>query len=271
MERIPGEQPSVPPFQVVVDTPGWRKVKPRIPDTPQRRQLERQRSVREIVFGAKDGILTTMGVVTGVGVASGGRVQVVVSGLVALIAGALSMAVGEYQGAKSEREVVQASIEMERREMEQNPADEFAEQVAYYKLKGFSAEEAHTIVSRLAKNPEIYLYEMMRDEFGIDPRIAESSDVLPALAMGLSYAAGSLVPILPYFFAPLSGRPAVVVSFALALVGLFGIGVYAGSLSARNKWLRGLEIALYGSVVFAISFVAGHFIPPLFGARPQGF
>ncbi len=271
MEKAPQTQHPVPPHRVVVDTPGWRSVKPRIPDTPQRRQLERQRSVREIVFGAKDGILTTMGVVTGVGVASGGRVQVLVSGLVALIAGALSMAVGEYQGAKSEREVVQASIEMERGEMEANPQDEFAEQVAYYKLKGFSADEAHMIVSRLAKNPEIYLYEMMRDEFGIDPRIAESSDVKPAIAMGLSYATGSLIPIGPYFLGMISGRTAVMLSLVLALIGLFSIGVYAGSLSARNKWLRGLEIALYGSVVFALSFLAGHFIPPIFGEKPQGF
>jgi vacuolar iron transporter family protein len=269
--KKPPDQPLVPPHKVVVDTPGWHHVRPRIPDTPQRRQLERQRSVREIVFGAKDGILTTMGVVTGVSVASGGRVQVVVSGLVALIAGALSMAVGEYQGAKSEREVVQASIDMERGEMEQNPADEFAEQVAYYKLKGFSADEAHMIVSRLAKNPEIYLYEMMRDEFGIDPRIAEKSDIVPALAMGLSYAAGSIVPILPYFFAPLATRSAVIASLVCALAGLFTIGVYAGSLSARNKWLRGLEIAVYGSVVFVLSFIAGHFIPPIFGQRSQGF
>lgn len=264
------QRKKVPEFQVVVDTPGWRTIKPRIPDTPQRRQLERQRSVREIVFGAKDGILTTMGVVTGVGVASGGRVSVLVSGLVALIAGALSMAVGEYQGAKSEREVVQASIDMERAEMEANPQDEFAEQVAYYKLKGFSADEAHMIVSRLAKNPEIYLYEMMRDEFGVDPRIAESSDIIPSLAMGLSYAAGSIVPIIPYFF-PLVNRTAVIVSFVCALFGLFCIGVFAGSLTARNKWLRGVEIALYGSVVFGLSFLAGHYIPAAFGRTPQGF
>jgi len=260
-----------PDFRVVVDTPGWRKITPRIPDTPQRRQLEQQRRVREIVFGAKDGILTTMGVVTGVSVASGGRVSVVVSGLVALIAGALSMAVGEYQGSKSEREVVRASIEMEKREMAENPKDEFAELVAYYKLKGFSADEAHTVVSRLAKNPEIYLYEMMRDEFGIDPRIAESSDILPALAIGTSYAAGSLIPILPYFLGGLTPAQSVFSSFAIALAGLFGIGVYAGSMSARNKWLRGLEIAFYGSIVFALSFLAGHFIPLLFHQKPAGF
>ena len=260
-----------PDFKVVVDTPGWHRIKPRIPDTPQRRQLEQQRRVREIVFGAKDGILTTMGVVTGVSVASGGRVSVVVSGLVALIAGALSMAVGEYQGSKSEREVVRASIEMEKREMAENPKDEFAELVAYYKLKGFSADEAHPIVSRLAKNPEIYLYEMMRDEFGIDPRIAESSDILPALAIGTSYAAGSLIPILPYLLGGLAPTQSVFSSFAIALAGLFGIGVYAGSMSARNKWLRGLEIAFYGSIVFALSFLAGHFIPMLFHQKPAGF
>ena len=260
-----------PEFRVLVDTPGWHRIKPRIPDTPQRRQLEKQRRVREIVFGAKDGILTTMGVVTGVGVASGGRVAVLVGGLVALIAGSLSMAVGEYQGSKSEREVVRASIEMEKREMAENPRDEFAEQVAYYKLKGFSADEAHLIVSRLAKNPEIYLYEMMRDEFGIDPRIAESSDVLPALAMGSSYAAGSLVPILPYLLPELARTQAVFASFVVALIGLFAIGVYAGSMSARNKWLRGLEIAFYGSVVFGLSFLAGHFIPPLFHQKAAGF
>ena len=261
---------DVPRQKVVVDTPGWRKVKPRIPDTPQRRQLENQRRVREIVFGAQDGILTTLGIVTGIGVTSG-RLAVIVSGLVALVAGALSMGVGEYQGGKAEREVVQATIEMERREMAESPGDEFAEQVAYYKLKGFSAEEAHMIVSRLTKNPEIYLYEMMRDEFGIDPRIAESSSVLPALAMALSYAAGSVIPIVPYLFGLLSRIDAVIASVALALIGLFTIGFYAGSLGGRNTWLRGLEIALYGSIVFGLSYAAGRYIPPLFHMPATGF
>jgi len=244
---------------------------PRIPDTPQRRELEQQRRVREIVFGVQDGILTTMGIVTFFGVAAGARATVLAAGIVALIAGALSMAVGEYQGSKSEREVVRASIEMEKREMAANPKEEFAELVAFYKLKGFSADEAHTIVSRLAKNPEIYLYEMMRDEFGIDPRVAESSAVWPAMAMGLSYGAGSLVPIVPYVLPGIAPATAVMSSLALALAGLFGIGVYAGRLSTRNTWLRGLEIAFFGSIVFAVSFLAGYFVPLLFHQKPAGF
>lgn len=254
---------QVPDHPVVVDTPGWRRVKPRIPDTPQRRQLERQRSVREIVFGAQDGIITTMGIVTGLGAATGNERTVIVSGAIALFAGALSMGVGEFQGTKSEREVVQASIDMESREMQENPSEEFAEQVAYYKMKGFSAEEAHTIVSRLVQNPEIYLYEMMRDEFGIDPRDAEKTGLRPAFSMAGSYAVGSLLPILPYAVG-LPTRFALIGSVVLALCGLFGIGFYAGKIADRPPWQRGIEIALWGTGVFVLSFAAGYFVPPLF-------
>src|SRR5208337_3304315 len=112
-----------------------------------------------------------------VGVAEGDRAAVFISGGLALLAGALSMGVGEYLGGKSEREIVQATIEMEKAEMAADPKSEFLEQVAYYKLKGFPADEAEMIVKRLTKLPDIYLYEMMRDEFGIDPRVAEDTSL----------------------------------------------------------------------------------------------
>ncbi len=258
-----------PDHNVVVDTPGWRKVRPRIPDTPQRRTLERQRSIREVVFGIQDGILTTLGIVTGVGEAEGKHWIVVISGLLGLISGALSMGVGEYLGSKAEREVVQAAIDMERAEMEARPEDEFAEQVAYYKLKGFSADEAHTIVKRLAQNPEIYLYEMMRDEFGIDPRIAETPNVRGPIVMALSFAAGALLPIVPYFTS-WNGRTTLVASLLFAVAGLFGIGYYAGMLGGRNPWRKGLEIVLFGAAVFVLTWVAGRYIPPLLGHQAGG-
>ena len=264
-----GEQFPVPDHQVVVDTPGWRRIRPRIPDTPQRRRLERQRSIRELVFGIQDGILTTLGIVTGVGEAEGKHWFVIISGILGLISGALSMGVGEYLGSKAEREVVRAAIDMERSEMEAHPQDEFAEQVAYYKLKGFSAEEADMIVRRLAQNPEIYLYEMMRDEFGIDPRIAERASLRGPLAMASSFAIGALLPIIPYLTG-LNGRWTLITSLLLAVGGLFGIGFYAGTLSERNPWRKGMEIVTYGAAVFAISWLAGRYIPPLFGHAPAG-
>ena len=261
MKRIHGAQ------EVIVDVSGRRAAKPRIPDTAQRRQLERERSIREVVFGVQDGILTTLGIVTGVGVAAGHRPTVIITGLLALLAGTLSMGVGQYLGGKSEREVVQATIDMEKAEMADHPQEEFAEQVAYFKLKGFSSEEAHMIVSRLVQNPDIYLYEMMRDEFGIDPRVAQDRSLRPAFAMAGSYAAGSLIPILPYL---VTASPAVaaVAGLILAAMGLFAIGAFAARLSGRNPFAKGMEIVLCGAAVFVISYLAGRFIPPLFGHAP---
>jgi len=258
------DAPRVP---AAFEPASWEGVAPRIPDTPQRRRLQRQRDVREIVFGAKDGILTTMGIVTGLGAAGTDHVVVVVGGLLALFSGALSMGVGEYQGAKSEREVVRSAIEIERREMAADPEGEFAEQVAYYTTKGFTREEAEMIVRRLVQNPEIYLYEMMRDEFGIDPRIADESDVRSALAMAGAFAVGALLPVIPYFF-PLHGWTALFSSAACALAGLFATGYYAGSLTTKNPVLRGLEIVAWGSAVFAVTFLAGRLIPALLGRPP---
>ncbi len=256
-----------PVDNVVVDVPGWQQVQPRIPDTQQRRTLEKRRSIREIVFGVQDGILTTLGIITGVGVAEGDRSAVFISGFLALLAGALSMGVGEYLGSKSEREVVQATIDMEKREMAEDPQGEFAEQVAYYKLKGFSAEEAEMIVKRLTQHPEIYLYEMVRDEFGIDPREAQGSGLRAPVAIGGSFAVGSLVPILA-FMLPFSILASTLTSLLFALVGLFAVGYFAGTLSERNPLRKGVEVALFGCGVFIISYIAGHFIPPLFGHAP---
>lgn len=263
------EPPNPPPIvhDVVVDVPGWQTVKPRIPDTQQRRTLEKQRSVREIVFGVQDGILTTLGIITGVGVAEGDRSAVFISGFLALLAGALSMGVGEFLGRKSEREVIAATIEMEKREMASDPQAEFAEQVAYYKLKGFSSDEAQMIVRRLVQHPDIYLYEMMRDEFGIDPREAENEGLRGPFSMSLSYATGSFLPIVA-FLLPLSMNGSTLVSLGFAVAGLFGVGYYAGTLSERNPFAKGLEVALYGCGVFVLSYLAGHYIPPLFGHAP---
>lgn len=259
-----------PPVRdVVVDVPGWVNIRPRIPDTPQRRTLEKQRSVREIVFGLQDGILTTLGIITGVGVAEADRSAVFISGFLALLAGSLSMGVGEYLGGKSEREVVQATIDMEKAEMAADPQAEFSEQVAYYKLKGFSAEEAQMIVTRLTQHPDIYLYEMMRDEFGIDPRMAENAGLRAPIAMGASFAAGSLIPIVA-FLLPVSMTISTVGSLVCAVAGLFSVGYYAGTLSNKNPFAKGLEIVLYGCGVFALSYLAGHYIPPLFGHVPVG-
>jgi VIT1/CCC1 family predicted Fe2+/Mn2+ transporter len=238
-----------------------------MPDTPERARLERQRSIREVVFGAQDGLMTTLGLVTGVGGAISDRATILLAGLISLLVGTLSMVVGQYLGVKAEREVVEYWVERERREAVERPQEEIAEQLAYYKLKGFTDEEAQLIVTRLTKNPEIWLHEMMRDEFGVDPRVVETSGLLPALAIAGSFAAGAFVPIVPYLFVALPHRIAAWISLALAAGALFAVGAFAAGLSQRNPVRKGLEIALYGAGVFVLSYAAGRFIPPLFGRQ----
>jgi VIT1/CCC1 family predicted Fe2+/Mn2+ transporter len=236
----------------------------RIPDTPERQRLERQRGIREIVFGAQDGLLTTLGIVTGVGSAENDRAAILITGCLSLLVGALSMGVGEYLGGKSEREVVQSAIDFEQREMLEMPEEEYAEQVAYYRLKGFTDDEAVTIVERLKKNPDIWLHEMVRDEFGIDLREAQGGGRRAALAMSGSFALGAAIPVLPYVF-PIPLGASMWVALLLAIVALFGIGVFAARLSKRNPISKGLEIVAFGALVFGIAWAAGRYIPPLFG------
>ncbi len=237
----------------------------RIPDTPERRRLEKQRSIREVVFGAQDGILTTLGIVTGVSSATVDRGTIVITGLLSMLVGAISMGVGEYVGGKAEREVVQNAIDLEQREMLEEPAEEFAEQVAYYRLKGFTDDEAVTIVRRLEKNPDIWLHEMVRDEFGIDLREAESGGLRSTFAMMGSFAIGAALPVIPYALGIFTIGQAMLAGLLLAVAALFGIGSYAGRLGGRNPLGKGLEIVAFGAVVFAISWAAGHYVPLLFG------
>lgn len=241
--------------------------RPRMPDTPERSRLERARSIREVIFGMQDGVLTTLGIVTGVGAAQPERATILLTGIVALIVGTISMGVGEYLGGKSEREVVRNFIRLEQREMIEKPDAEFHEQVAYYRLKGFTPEESTMIVRRLATNPDVWLHEMMRDEFGIDPRIAEDAGLRPAFAMAGSFAGGAVVPLAGYFF-PLAYLLSLSIAIGLAACGLFAIGVFAARLSNRNPFVKGAELVAFGAVVFGISFAAGHYIPALFGHPP---
>jgi VIT1/CCC1 family predicted Fe2+/Mn2+ transporter len=264
------EKPNSLAIQVdnrVVDVESRGAQAARIPDTPERTRLESQRSIREIVFGAQDGVLTTLGIVTGLGGATADRATILLTGFLSLLVGAVSMGVGEYLGGKAEREVVRNAIEFERREMAEMPEEEYAEQLAYYRLKGFTDEEAHMIVARLQKNPDIWLHEMVRDEFGIDLREADAGTLTSSFAMAGSFAAGAALPVVPYLF-PISHVAAIFLGLALAVAALFGIGAFAGRLAARNPFLKGLEIVGFGAAVFGLSYIAGHYIPAVLG-RPS--
>jgi len=217
--------------------------------------------LREVVFGAQDGILSTVALVTSVAVAIGDGATILVAGIAAALAGMISMATGAYLGSRAEQDVQRAEIAREAQELEENPAEEFAELVVVLQREGRSFEEANALASEIAQDREAWLRTMVEKELGISPD-ETTSPVKDALVMGVSFVVAAAIPIVPYLF--LEGPIAIAVSIAGALAGLFVLGMGKGRLVSKSPLLQGLEILAIGAVSAAIGFLLGDLVPRLF-------
>ena len=217
--------------------------------------------LREVVFGAQDGILSTVALVTSVAVAIGDGATVLVAGLAAALAGMISMATGAYLGSRAEQDVQRAEIDREARELEENPAEEFAELVVILQREGRSFQEANDLASEIAQDKEVWLRTLVEKELGISAD-ETTNPVKDALVMGVSFVVAAMIPIVPYLF--LSGGTAIAVSVAGALVGLFVLGMGKGRLVSKSPLLQGLEILVIGAISAAIGFILGDLVPRLF-------
>ena len=217
--------------------------------------------LREVVFGAQDGLLSTVALVTSVAVAIGDGATILVAGLAAAFAGMISMATGAYLGSRAEQDVQRAEIAREARELEENPAEEFAELVVILQREGRTFEEANTLASEIAQDKEAWLRTLVEKELGISSE-ETTNPVKDALVMGVSFVVAAMIPIVPYLF--LTGRNAIVVSVAGALVGLFVLGMGKGRLVSKSPLLQGLEILVIGAISAAIGFILGDLVPRLF-------
>lgn len=217
--------------------------------------------LREVVFGAQDGILSTVALVTSVAVAIGDGATVLVAGMAAALAGMISMATGAYLGSRAEQDVQRSEIAREARELEESPGEELAELVVILQREGRSFAEAQALASEIAEDKELWLKTMVEKELGISQE-ETTSPVKDALVMGVSFVVAAMVPIVPYLF--LGGSMAIAVSVAGALLGLFVLGMGKGRLVSKSPVLQGLEILAIGAVSAAIGFVLGDLIPRLF-------
>ncbi len=215
--------------------------------------------IREVVFGAQDGILSTVALVTSVAVALDSQTAVLVAGLAAA-AGPISMATGAYLGSRAEQDVQRAEIAREAQEIEEKPAEELAELVVIYQREGRSFEEARRMADEIAEDKELWLRTLVEKELGISPD-ETSNPMKDAAAMGLSFLLAASVPIIPHIW--LTGTAAISVSVAGALVALFVLGSLKGRLVQKSPILQGLEILGIGAVSAAIGFALGDGIPRL--------
>ena len=216
--------------------------------------------LREVVFGAQDGILSTLALVTSVAVAVDQTSIVLVAGLAGALAGMISMATGAYLGSRAEQDVKRSEIAQEAAELETNPAEELAELTVIFQREGRSYAEARHLADEIAQDKDLWLRTLVEKELGISPDDT-ANPIKDAMAMGSSFVVAAFLPIIPHMI--LSGWTAIGVSVAASLTGLFILGVGKGRLLQRAPILQGLEILGIGAVSAAIGFALGDGIPRL--------
>ena len=231
------------------------------------REVDRERfrvanlgRLREVVFGAQDGILSTVALATSVAVAVGDGSTILLAGLAAALAGMISMATGAYMGSRAEQDVQQAEIAREARELSENPAEELAELVIIFQREGKTYAEAIALADAIAQDKDLWLRTLVEKELGISPEDT-TRPWKDALVMGLSFITAALVPILPYLF--LQGSAAIAVSVAAALLALFILGMGKGRLVSKSPLLQGLEILTIGALSAGLGFLLGDLLPRL--------
>ncbi len=218
--------------------------------------------IGQAIYGVNDGLGAAFGVVSGVaGATSANGEFVLLSGLAAMIASALSMGSGAYLATKSEREVYEAELERERRELREHPEEEKEEMELFYQLKGFSPAEAKMMAERLATQPEQMLKTLAHEELGL------SEQTFPnpwksALSATISTAVGAAVPIIPFFFS--TGITALVISAVISTAAHFVVGASKVLVTGRS-WLKsGAEMTVVGLGEAAITYAIGLLLSPAF-------
>jgi VIT1/CCC1 family predicted Fe2+/Mn2+ transporter len=220
-------------------------------------------ALRAAVLGSSDGLTSNMSLVMGVAGASLAPHQVLLTGLAGLLAGALSMAIGEWLSVQSARELYSRQIGIERVELEQAPEEERDELSLIYQAKGLDPDAANSIASRIISDPASALDTLAREELGIDPTGLGGSAWEAAISSFLLFAAGAIVPVIPFVF--LAGWTATITSVALSVVGLFVIGAGITLTSGAPLWkAAGRQIAL-GLAAAVITFALGHVVGSALG------
>jgi VIT1/CCC1 family predicted Fe2+/Mn2+ transporter len=214
-------------------------------------------TLRAVVFGASDGLVSNLSLIMGIAGATPNPKFILLSGIAGLLAGAFSMAAGEYISVQSQREVLQHQIALERAELAAIPEEEREELVGIYVSKGIPEPDARRIADKIFEDPETTLETMVREELGLDPKQLGS----PWSAAGGSFAAfclGAIVPVIPYLFG--GGTVIFFTSFFVSLVALFMVGALVSLLTGRSLLLSGFRQVGLGAAAATVTYLVGRVI-----------
>lgn len=211
-------------------------------------------TVREAVFGVEDGMVSTLGAVTGIATATRDPFTILLSGLILVAVESISMAVGSYLSSKSERAIDERKLKEEETELTLYPEEERQELVSMYKDDGWPVDLATSMAEAASKDTKLFLQEMAYRELKIIPENLERP-VVNGIVMGFSYIIGGAIPLIPYTF--LSVSSSLSFSITSTLFGLFIVGVLTTKFSHRRWWMAGLEMLILAGVASAVGYGVG--------------
>ena len=211
--------------------------------------------VRPVVFGATDGLVCNLSLIMGVAAAAREDPHsIVIAGVAGLLAGGFSMAVGEYVSVRSQRELLDYQIDLQRHQLHHTPDQERDILMAIYRAKGLSEAEADLIVDRIMKDPERAIDTFVREEIGLSAQTM-GSPVAAGLGSLAAFAVGAFVPLLPFLL--LGGPAAFAVSITASGLALFAIGLAVSRLTHRHPLWTGVRQAGLGALAAAVTFGVG--------------
>jgi vacuolar iron transporter family protein len=215
-------------------------------------------ALRAAVLGADDGLVSNLSLVMGVAGAALANRAILVTGFAGLLAGATSMALGEWLSVQSSRELNQRQISLEAAELAEHPAEEEEELALIYEAKGLDPATARATAARLIASPATALDTLAREELGVDPEELGGSAWEAAITSFFLFAVGAIIPVLPFLF--LSGTTAVGASVAVSTVGLFGIGAAITLMTGKGVLVSGVRQVLFGLGAAALTFLIGRLV-----------
>ncbi|HRI59187.1 MAG TPA: VIT1/CCC1 transporter family protein [Saprospiraceae bacterium] len=215
-------------------------------------------ALRAAVLGANDGLVSNMSLVMGVAGATSGRSEILLAGSAGLLAGALSMALGEWISVKSSQELYERQMELEMDEIVANPEGELKEITLIYIAKGIPEAQAHDMALKVMSDKDHAHEFLIKEELGINAEELKSSAWEAAITSFVLFSIGAIIPLAPFFWA--GGFSAIAISVAFSTLGLFIIGSAITLFTGKSIWFSGMRQVVFGLIAAAITFGIGKLI-----------
>lgn len=215
-------------------------------------------ALRAAVLGGNDGLVSNFSLVMGIAGATSGQSAVLLTGLAGLLAGALSMALGEWISVKSSKELFENQMQLELEELENNPDGEELELALIYQSKGIPEVQALKMAKEIISNKDHAHEVLIKEELGINPDDLKGSAWEAAITSFILFGVGAIIPVIPFFF--VGGIQAIIISTILSGLGLFLIGASITLFTGKSVWLSGFRQLLFGLAAAAITFGIGKLI-----------